>query len=138
MPEPSRILLINPNTTEAITARLAAEVEAMLPGDAVVAAGGRFGARYIASRAAYATAGHAALDAFGRHGAGCDGVLLACFGDPGLDALREAAGVPVAGLADASIHLACQLGMRFGGVGVDQQDARWLWHAGLAGLDGIA
>jgi Asp/Glu/hydantoin racemase len=111
---PRRLLVINPNTTAAITETVMREVSLMLGGEAVlVPATGRFGARYVASRAAAAIAAHAALDAYAQHGKGCDAVLLACFGDPGLDALRELAGVPVVGLADAACHLACQLATRF-------------------------
>jgi allantoin racemase len=110
-----RILVLNPNTTDAITQKVAAEVSGMLEGEAtIVPATGRFGAHYIASRAAAAIAAHAALDAYAEFGAACDAVLLACFGDPGLDALRELAAVPVVGLADAACHQACQLGSRFG------------------------
>lgn len=108
-----RILLINANTTAAITDRLVAIANAMAPqGVAFTGATGRFGARYIASRAASAIAAHAALDAYAEHGAGADAVLLGCFGDPGLDALRELAPVPVLGLADASAAAAA--GRRFG------------------------
>lgn len=110
-----RLLLINPNTTEAITARAAAAAMAVLPpGIALETVTGRFGCRYVASRAAFAIAGHAALDAYARHGAGCDAVLLACFGDPGLDGLKELADVPVVALAEASFHVACLAGRRFG------------------------
>lgn len=41
-------------------------------------------------------------------------MLLACFGDPGLDALREVAPIPVVGLADAAGEAAIRLGRRFG------------------------
>lgn len=110
-----RILLINPNTTETMTERLVTMAQAMAPaGVTVTGTTGRFGARYIASRAAFAIAAHAALDAFAEHGGRADAVLLACFGDPGLDALRELASVPVIGLADASAAAACRLGRRFG------------------------
>ena len=57
-----RILLINPNTTEAVTEQAAAHVRRLIPAE-IVPATGRFGARYISSRAAAAIAGHAALDA---------------------------------------------------------------------------
>jgi len=108
-----RILLINANTTAAITDRLVAIGNGMAPpGVIFTGATGRFGARYIASRAASAIAAHASLDAWAEHGAGADAVLLGCFGDPGLDALRELAPVPVLGLADASAQAA--LGRRFG------------------------
>ena len=110
-----RILLINANTTEAITDRLVAIANGMAPGGVTfTGATGRFGARYIASRAASAIAGHAALDAWAEHGAGADAVLIGCFGDPGLDALRELAPVPVLGLADASATAALRHGRRFG------------------------
>jgi allantoin racemase len=111
---PSRILVINPNTTSIITEMVVREIGLILGDDAVlVPATGRFGARYITSRAAAAIAAHAALDAYALYGRGCDAVLLACFGDPGLDALRELAAVPVIGLADAACHMACQLAARF-------------------------
>ena len=43
-----------------------------------------------------------------------DGIVLACFGDPGLYMLKEIAPVPVVGIAEASISLALLLGGRFG------------------------
>lgn len=110
-----RILLINANTCAAITARLVAMGDAMAPaGVRFCGATGRFGARYIASRAAGAIAAHAVLDAYAAHAAGMDAVLLGCFGDPGLDALREIAPVPVVGLAEASAEAALRLAPRFG------------------------
>lgn len=108
-----RILLINANTTASITDRLVAIANGMAPAGVVFdGATGRFGARYIASRAASAVAAHAALDAWAEHGVGADAVLIGCFGDPGLDALREVAPVPVLGLADAAAAAAG--GRRFG------------------------
>ncbi|WP_267422942.1 aspartate/glutamate racemase family protein [Methylobacterium sp. GC_Met_2] len=106
-----RILLINPNTSAAITDLVARHVCAQLGDQAALrAVTGRFGARYIASRSAAAIAGHAALDALAEHEAGCDAVYLACFGDPGLFALREIARVPVVGMAEAACHEAAARG----------------------------
>jgi Asp/Glu/hydantoin racemase len=108
------ILLINPNTTASITDLVASHARALAgPGVEIRAVTGRFGARYIASRAASAIAGHAALDALAEHQEGCDAVLLACFGDPGLLALKELSPVPVVGMAEASCHLACLSGRQF-------------------------
>ncbi len=113
-----RILLLNPNTTASITERVhavARQVVAERAADvAFTPATGRFGAAYIASEAASAIAGHAALDAFVRAYDGHDAVLLACFGDPGLAALQELSPVPVVGMADAACHAACLVGPRFG------------------------
>ena len=109
-----RLLLINPNTSRAVTETVTRAAGAVLPtGVELVPVTGRFGARYIASRAAAAIAGHAALDALATHVDDCDAVLLACFGDPGLLALKELSPVPVVGMAEASCHLACTLGQRF-------------------------
>lgn len=106
-----RLLLINPNTSEAITRLVLGAARAFArPGTELAGATGRFGARYIASRAASAIAAHAALDAWAEHGAGADAVVLACFGDPGLDALRELAPQPVVGFADEACRHAAALG----------------------------
>jgi Asp/Glu/hydantoin racemase len=109
-----RILLINPNTTESVTALVANHASAIAGGAATfVPVTGRFGANYISSRASAAIAAHAALDALAEHVAGCDAVYLACFGDPGLAALREISPVPVIGMAEASCREACNRGRRF-------------------------
>jgi allantoin racemase len=106
-----RILLINPNTTESVTELVAKHV-ARIVGDAAtfVPVTGAFGARYISSRASAAIAAHAALEALAKHGEGCGAVYLACFGDPGLLALREIAKVPVIGMAEASCLAAARTG----------------------------
>lgn len=109
-----RMLFLNPNTSAHLTdlgARVARQVAR--PETEIVPTTGRFGARYITTRAAAAVAGHAALDAFAREGKGADVVLIACFGDPGLFALRELAPVPVVGMAEASCHMASTLGKKF-------------------------
>ena len=40
--------------------------------------------------------------------------MIACFGDPGLDAAREIANGPVIGIAEAAMHVATLLGRTFG------------------------
>ncbi|MDR7555445.1 MAG: aspartate/glutamate racemase family protein [Armatimonadota bacterium] len=45
--------------------------------------------------------------------AGYDGVIVGCFGDPGVDAARELVAIPVVGPAEASMLLAATLGHRF-------------------------
>ncbi|MDJ0387890.1 aspartate/glutamate racemase family protein [Roseomonas sp. E05] len=109
-----RILLLNGNTDTSMTERMLHLAQEALPrlGLAHVAlhpATARFGARYIASRTAAAIAGHAVLEQVAEHAGAVDAIAIACFGDPALDAARELAGIPVAGMADASLRLA--LGM---------------------------
>jgi Asp/Glu/hydantoin racemase len=117
------MLLINPNTTTAITDLLVAAAREFASADThVFGATGRFGARYIATRAASAVAAHATLDAYAEHGADADVVVLACFGDPGLAGLKELAHQPVVGMAEAACYYAASLGRRFG---IVTGGARW-------------
>lgn len=44
---------------------------------------------------------------------GCGAGIIGCFYDGGLRELREALRMPVVGMAEASLHLACTLGHRF-------------------------
>ena len=101
------LLVLNPNTSDAVSATLHRHaVAAAPPGGTVRVATARFGARYISDEVAAAIAGHAALDAFAAHVAvhgQPDAVLLGCFGDPGLFALRALSPVPVLGLAEAAM-----------------------------------
>ena len=108
------LLLINPNTTASITDLVLKTAKGFAsPGTALRALTGAFGPRYIASRVGYAIASHAAVDALANDKGKKDAVVLACFGDPGLAALKEISKVPVVGMADASILQACAIGQRF-------------------------
>lgn len=109
-----RLLILNPNTSVAVTERLLEHVAAIAaPEVALQTATAAFGARYIADETSFAVAGHAALDAYASH---CqhhgqpDAVLVGCFGDPGVWALRELSGLPVVGLAEAGMREAAGFG----------------------------
>jgi allantoin racemase len=102
------ILAINPNTTESVTTLVERHLRLAAPAVQWRLATGGFGARYITSEASFAVASHAAIDAWAHHAEGMDAVLLACFGDPGLFALRELSPVPVVGLAEASMQAASE------------------------------
>ena len=106
------LLLINPNTRDALTREL---VERMAPHLSMPLLGmtAAFGESYIASEASFVVGAHAVLDAWQRHVAEHGwpaAVLVACFGDPGVWALREVAGVPVMGLAEAAMREAEEQG----------------------------
>jgi Asp/Glu/hydantoin racemase len=109
------LLVINPNTSDSVTGLLRTHVlAASAPDVAVHTVTARFGARYISSEASYAVAGHATLDAWAKWlaqgGPVPDAVLIGCFGDPGLLALRECSAAPVIGLAEAAFMEAAQHG----------------------------
>jgi Asp/Glu/hydantoin racemase len=112
-----RILLLNGNTDAAMTERMLTLAQEALPrlgltGVTLLPATARFGARYIASRAAAAIAGHAVLEHVAEHAGQVDAVAIACFGDPGLHAAREVARIPVTGMADASLDIALEMAPR--------------------------
>jgi allantoin racemase len=117
MPSPAanRILLINPNTSSATTERLLEVLTPRLPPN--VSLDGhtaQFGARYIACEASHAVAAHAMLEIWAEQvsppSIAPAGVLIGCFGDPGLFALRESSACPVTGLAEASFIQASAFG----------------------------
>ena len=105
-----RVLVINPNTSASVTDAVVRACRSVQPALEWHGVSARFGAPYIADEISYAVAAHAVLDAYSAHFDGHDAVLIACFGDPGLLALREMAGVPVFGLAQASLAAATQHG----------------------------
>ena len=101
-----KLLLINPNTSAVMTAGIGAAARAVAaPGTEVLAVNPSFGPASIE--------GHYD-DAFGAAGVAeqmrlappHDAVVIACFGDPGLDAAREATSAPVLGIAEAAFHAA--------------------------------
>ena len=120
------LLVVNPNTSPSVSALLQRHVQDQAGADVQVrTVTARLGAPYIACEASYAVAAHAALDAWAaalRDGPAPGAVLIGCFGDPGLFALREASPVPVTGLAEA----ACLQAARHGRYAIVTGGARWV------------
>jgi Asp/Glu/hydantoin racemase len=111
-----KLLLLNGNTDPGITERMAQGARRMCTHE-ITPLTARFGARYIASRAASAVAAHAVLDSLaveiGRENPkGYDAAIIGCFGDPGLEAARECFPVPIIGMADAAIFAALRVAPR--------------------------
>ncbi len=110
-----RLLLVNGNTTAAVTETLTAVArQAAGPGTEIVAATGSFGAALISHRAEEAIAEHAVLQAIAEHQEGCDGVLIGVSTDTALAAARALLAAPVVGMTEAALLTACMLGGRFG------------------------
>jgi allantoin racemase len=124
-----RIHLINPNTSRAMTAKIAVTArEVAGPDVAVVATCPEPGAgpaaveshtdeawaalvvaqQVAAAEAAGVPDGGETID----HGP-ADGHVVACLGDPGLDAARELTNAPVVGIAEAAMHVATLSGRTF-------------------------
>lgn len=121
-----RLLVINPNISESVTALIEAEARrTAAPDTEITMRTAPFGVAYIETRfealiGAYATAQVAA-----EHVEGHDAVIVAAFGDPGLRGLREVLPVPVLGLTESALASACLLGHRFSIVAISQRISTW-------------
>ncbi|MFT4127470.1 MAG: aspartate/glutamate racemase family protein [Gordonia sp. (in: high G+C Gram-positive bacteria)] len=108
-----RLCVINPNTTAEMTAVIDAAARSVARPDATITAvTSAMGPASIESHYDEALAVPGLLDQI-RADPDADGYLIACFGDPGLDAAREIADAPVLGIAEAGMHLAAPLGRGF-------------------------
>ena len=109
-----RLLLLNPNTSAAVTERLAASARAAAAaGTEIVPLTAPRGVPFIASRAEAQIAGAVALEMLAEHHGRFDVAIIAAFADPGLLGARELFDVPIVGLAEAAMLTACMLGRRF-------------------------
>jgi Asp/Glu/hydantoin racemase len=121
----ARILVINPNSSEAVTAAIDASVAPLrLPGGPVIAT------HTLAEGPASITTQRDAdsvvmpLVRLVEHDR-ADAFVLACFSDPGLHAVREAAaGRPVMGIAEWGLLRALTLGEHFGIIALSRASIR--------------
>ena len=111
-----RILLINPNTTEAVTQRMAEAARRVAAPDVEIAtATARFGPAIIGSRTETAIAAAAVIERLAEVD-GYDAVIIGASVDPGLGAAREMLDIPVVGITEAALHAACLLGGKLGAI----------------------
>lgn len=109
-----KLLLINPNTTQAMTDGLAAAARAVAaPGTEVLAVQPSFGPATIEGHYDEVLAAAGVAEQVRLAPSGIGAVVIACFGDPGLDAAREACDAPVLGVAEAGFHVATMLATGF-------------------------
>jgi allantoin racemase len=109
-----KILLLNPNTTTAVTDLLqAAGVRAASSGTELVATTVKRGVPYIATRAEAQIGGAIALEMLAEAAGAFDAAIIAAFGDPGLFGARELFDIPIVGLAEAAMLTACMVGRKF-------------------------
>lgn len=136
-----QLLIINPNTSRSVSDQLdafakthtnSAEIQ-------VRTLTASFGAPYIDGEASFAKAAHATLEAANSvrlvEHSRPQSILIACFGDPGLLALRESMQTPITGLAEASFIEAAT----FGRFAIVTGGSRWKSmlerHAHMLGFD---
>jgi len=109
------IKVINPNTTWSMTEKIGECARAVAAhGTLIQAVSPSMGPASIESHYDEALAVPGLLDEIAKgERDGVDGYVIACFGDPGLDAARELARGPVVGIAEAAMHTASFLGRGF-------------------------
>ena len=132
-----RILLVNVNTSEAITEALGEQARAAArPGTEIEALTPRFGPESVEGNFESHLAAVAVMDRVVTYDRHYDAVVQAGFGEHGREGLQELCSVPVVDITEAAAHLACLLGHRYSVVTslqrtVPQIEAR----LALAGLD---
>lgn len=109
------ITVINPNTTRAMTDMIGSCARGVAgTGTRISAVNPSMGPASIESHYDEALSVPGLLQEIAEgERTGSDGYVIACFGDPGLDAARELAGGPVVGIAEAAMHAATLLGRSF-------------------------
>lgn len=110
-----KALVLNPNTSRGMTAEIRHTATRVFqpPWECQVLAAPA-GPESLESWTDYHLASVCVLPLVESFQAEVDGILLACFGDPGLYLLKEYCQVPVVGIAEASMSLAILLGAKFG------------------------
>lgn len=109
-----KLLLINPNSSAPMTAGIAEAARRIAgPGTEIVATQPSFGPASIEGHYDDVFGAAGVLEQLRQATTPPDAVVIACFGDPGLDAAREATRAPVLGTAEAAFHVASMLATGF-------------------------
>lgn len=132
-----RILVINPNSTEAVTRGIDEAVEPLrIPGgpalDCVTLKEGPPG---IETQQHVDSVVAPMLSLVRKRESEYAAFVVACYSDPGLHSLREATRKPVLGISECGILTALTLGQKFGVIAILRQSiARHLRYVGALGL----
>lgn len=109
-----RILVVNPNSTASMTARIGGAARSVAaPGTEILAVNPPSGPASIEGYYDEALAVPGLLAEIERHEGTIAGTVIACFDDVGLDAARSLATAPVIGICEAAMQTASLLGGRF-------------------------
>ena len=132
-----RILVINPNSTEAVTRGIDEAVEPLrMPGGpAIDCATLKEGPPGIETQQHVDGVIPHLLSLVLREEKRYSAFVIACYSDPGLHSLREATAKPVLGISECGILTALTLGQKFGVIAILRQSiARHLRYVGALGV----
>jgi Asp/Glu/hydantoin racemase len=110
-----KILVINPNTTVEMTKQVETAMNAVKRADTTLeVTNPTAGPAGVASSYDEIVAGYELVKLVqAAKGSNYDAVVIACYSDPGIVAAKELLDIPVVGIAEAAMHLACMLGDKF-------------------------
>jgi allantoin racemase len=133
----SRILVVNPNSTEAVTRGIdeACEPLRMEGGPAIDVVTLREGPPGIETQQHVDSVVPYLVKTVQASDSKYDGFVIACYSDPGLHSLREATRKPVLGISECGILTALTLGQKFGVIAIlEQSIPRHLRYMGALGV----
>lgn len=108
-----KLLVVNPNTTTSMTAKIGAAARTVArPDTEIIATNSKDGPPSIQGYLDVATCVPGLLDEVSRH-TDIDAIVVACFDDTGVDALRCIVDVPVIGIGEAAYHAASIIAAKF-------------------------
>lgn len=108
-----KLLVVNPNTTVSMTQKIAAAARAVArPDTEIIATNSQNGPASIQGFLDVATCVPGLLDEVRKH-PDIDAIVIACFDDTGLDAVRCLTSVPVLGIGEAAYHAASMVATKF-------------------------
>ena len=132
-----RILVVNPNSTEAVTRGIDAACEPlrMDGGPAIECVTLKEGPPGIESQQHVDGVVAPLLALVRRREADCDAFVIACYSDPGLHSVREATRKPVLGIMECGLATAMTLGQKIGVIAILQKSIpRHLRAMGAMGI----
>jgi allantoin racemase len=133
----SKILVINPNSTEAVTRGIdeACEPLRMQGGPRIEVMTLKEGPPGIETQQHVDSVVSPLLDAVKKLEGSHDAFVIACYSDPGLHSLREATRKPVLGISECGILAALTLGQKFGVIAIlERSIPRHLRYMGALGV----
>ncbi|NRA87565.1 MAG: Asp/Glu racemase [Rhizobiales bacterium] len=137
MQKNKQIMIINPNSSQAVTDGIDDAVNDMRSYSAAPLTCHRLlaGPEFIETQAHVNGVVSPLLAYAAEHEAKASAFIVACFSDPGLYALREQSALPVLGIAESAVLTAMRLGQRFGIISISGSSvARHYRYFGAMGI----
>lgn len=126
-----KILFINPNTSDLFTQRIEKIAKQYAhSGTEIIARTATSGPASIESIYDEALSCQGTLETALKEIDHVDGIVIACYSDhPAIAALREVTDIPILGIAEANMFMACMLGKKFSVVTTNVEWEPLLWDA---------